>query len=287
LDILGIPVGLLERLERLDRDEDVRLLNILLWDRGRDEEAVLHWDIEGNKVQRIGASVFQPLDPAHWRQTLEAALSSGRLDIIRWDSDADMWHLYLGLGPAEAGTSRWSAPARVGDAREADLWQPVLWIGEMMDSAGGALQVQSGWIRQWGRHWLPEGSATRLRHAEGLEQQVWKEVEQWRARARRTLEPQRGAGLAALSALRIGRPLDWISRLEGWSEPQRQALLGQAQISGPASGYRLVTAALRTAYTVPSLRRRAALLRSIPGWVDRLLSHTTTSGAAVKADTSR
>lgn len=262
--VLGVPAALLERLGTLPKDEDCRLLNTLLWARGDDPDAELQWQVTGEVVTAVGTTDFRSLDLRELAEGLVDPRRTAGADVVRWDLHERGAWIVLGYPQAPALSV---SPGRPGSAAgatpEADSWKPGVLLYNVEDGRQGAAVVP-GLIRHWGRLWMPLGLATRARRRHGGGGSLARElVADVRAGGRSDWT----AGLARLQALSSARGTEDVAGLvERLGPPWTAALRAQVRaVTGtrPTTRYRVMTAALRVAYTVEDWTRRLALLRAL------------------------
>lgn len=261
--LLDVPAHVLTRLASVKAGEDLRVLNLLLWARGDEDSSALQLQMTDHDVRRIGSPQLDALTAEGLRHHLEPrAGEQGRLEVVRWDGDDDGWQLVLAPKRTDGD---WVLPA-LEPGREGDRWRPACWMHEPRHRQGaGRLTLQWGAVRSWGRHWVPLAPPEKFSHRGQQMQEIWPRLDSWTTAP----HPLPRETLAPLLDIRLGDPVTWVTHLEGWGEPLRQAVLAQGVRPGQ-SAYRLLTAAARTAYTAAGLRRRAVLLHGLLPWLERV-----------------
>lgn len=251
-NLVGIPSSLLEKLARLPKNEDCRLVNALLWDRGSEADGHLRVLAVDNIVMRISQPDYRSLSAERLAGTLASLESKNAVRVIRWDLTDLGWWIVVGFPNVAA------FDLSAGKQGDPDLWEATALLFNQEDGKTAAAVVP-GLCRNWGRLWMPVAQGHVRRH-EG-DGDVLMDVVRALHQAESTDFSKASACLEQLQATRINEGDEWLARLSApWNESQRQAVKA-GFLGGRPSAYRFVAAALRVAYTIEDPVKKLAMLR--------------------------
>lgn len=248
--ILGVPNALLERLSRLPKNEDCRLLNVLLWEKGEESSWKIRVVVDKNRVTTVTLGEYRSLSPERLARTLERLEAAGEAEVARWDLTPLGWWIIVRFMKHE--------PLDLSHGDNPDLWDKTALLFNHEDGRTAAAIVP-GLMRRWGKYWLPIAQGTIRRH-DGVGDALVDSV--------KALQVAEGAPFAkaarmlrAAQAEKVTSADKWLQRLTSpWTETQRTATKAEAG-SWKGNSYRMLTSAMRVGYHLEEPVKRLASLR--------------------------
>jgi hypothetical protein len=158
--LLDVPMKLLRRLAALAGEDDLRVLNRLLWAEGARKDARYRVSLTGREITAVHSATFTPLDHLGLAKRLAGLERSGLVTLRRYELRGAGIRLEIGYPSLP--------PVKVA-GQKPEEWDPGVVLSSREDGAHSAT-VFPALFRRYGGNPLPllptRNSVTKIRHAQ-------------------------------------------------------------------------------------------------------------------------